>query len=80
RETVALPRGIVALGEVGLAGEIRPVTGVARRLAEAARLGFVRAVVPAGSVEAGSAPAGIELIEVRDLAEAVLATGVAGDR
>jgi len=80
RENVALPRGLVALGEVGLAGEIRPVTGVARRLAEAARLGFVRAVVPAGSVEAGSAPPGIELIEVRDLAEAVRATGVAGQR
>lgn len=80
RENVALPRGLVALGEVGLAGELRPVTGVLRRLSEAARLGFVRAVVPAGSIEPGTAPAGIELLEVADLAEAVRATGVAGDR
>lgn len=43
-----LPAGTVALGEVGLAGEVRPATGVARRIAEAARLGFTRALVPPG--------------------------------
>lgn len=80
RENIALPRGLVAVGEVGLAGEIRPVTGTTRRLAEAARLGFVRAVVPAGSVEAGTAPAGMEILEAGDLAEAVRACGVSGER
>lgn len=39
--------GLVAFGEVGLAGEVRLVTQTERRLAEAARLGFGRAVVPA---------------------------------
>ena len=39
---------VVAVGEVGLAGEVRRVPGVARRIAEAQRLGFRRAVVPAG--------------------------------
>jgi len=47
----ALPAGLIALGEVGLAGELRPVRDVRRRLAEAARLGFTRALVPAGSLE-----------------------------
>ncbi|MGR6913716.1 DNA repair protein RadA [[Actinomadura] parvosata] len=46
-----LPPGLVALGEVGLAGELRPVKDVRRRLTEAARLGFKRALVPAGSLE-----------------------------
>ncbi|MFI6908496.1 DNA repair protein RadA [Nonomuraea sp. NPDC050394] len=46
-----LPSGLVALGEVGLAGELRPVKDVRRRLTEAARLGFTRALVPAGSLE-----------------------------
>ncbi|MGP3958308.1 DNA repair protein RadA [Nonomuraea sp. 3N208] len=46
-----LPAGLVALGEVGLAGELRPVKDVRRRLTEAARLGFKRALVPAGSLE-----------------------------
>lgn len=45
---LALPPGLVVLGELGLTGEIRPVTGLDRRLAEAARLGFTTALVPAG--------------------------------
>ncbi|MEU6723331.1 DNA repair protein RadA [Nonomuraea wenchangensis] len=49
-----LPAGLVALGEVGLAGELRPVKDVRRRLTEAARLGFKRALVPAGSLEDGT--------------------------
>ncbi|HET9873645.1 MAG TPA: DNA repair protein RadA [Propionibacteriaceae bacterium] len=40
---------LVAIGEVGLAGELRRVAGVDRRLAEAARLGFTDAIVPAES-------------------------------
>ncbi|PZS02716.1 MAG: DNA repair protein RadA [Pseudonocardiales bacterium] len=43
-----LPPGLVALGEVGLAGEVRPVGGMARRLGEASRLGFTHALVPPG--------------------------------
>ena len=46
---LALPADLIAVGEVGLAGEIRKVTGVAQRLNEAFRLGFKRALVPAGS-------------------------------
>lgn len=47
----ALSNSLIALGEVGLAGEVRVVPGVQRRLAEAARLGFKHAVVPRGSLE-----------------------------
>jgi DNA repair protein RadA/Sms len=43
-----LPTTAVAIGEVGLAGDLRPVTGMERRLAEAARLGFSCAIVPPG--------------------------------
>ena len=42
-------RRLVAMGEVGLAGELRRVPGLERRLAEAARLGFTEAVIPADS-------------------------------
>lgn len=45
----ALPSGLVALGEVGLAGEVRAILGVDRRLAEARRLGFTHAIIPAHS-------------------------------
>jgi hypothetical protein len=46
---LSVPSSVVAIGEVGLAGEVRRVPGVARRLAEAERMGFRRAIVPAGS-------------------------------
>jgi DNA repair protein RadA/Sms len=45
RDTAVVP-GLVAVGEVGLAGEIRPVSAIRARLAEAARLGFTMALVP----------------------------------
>ena len=44
-----LAENIVACGEVGLAGELRQAGNTARRLAEAARLGFTRAIIPASS-------------------------------
>ena len=43
-----MPASAVAIGEVGLAGDLRRVSGMDRRLAEAARLGFTVAVVPPG--------------------------------
>jgi DNA repair protein RadA/Sms len=45
---LAIPQGVIAFGEVGLAGEVRPVAGVPRRITEAERMGFRRAIVPAG--------------------------------
>jgi DNA repair protein RadA/Sms len=62
-----LPTGLVAIGEVGLSGEIRRVGGLGRRLAEAARQGYTTALVPEDS---GPAPKGIRLIQVADLAGA----------
>jgi DNA repair protein RadA/Sms len=46
---LSLPPQLVAIGEVGLAGEIRRVPGIQRRLAEAERMGFRSAIVPPGS-------------------------------
>ncbi|WP_280342927.1 DNA repair protein RadA [Nocardia neocaledoniensis] len=66
---IALPAGWVILGEVGLAGEVRKVTGLTRRLAEAERLGFTTALVPPGSgqTEIGS----MRIHEVGDLRSAL---------
>jgi DNA repair protein RadA/Sms len=63
------PTGLVAIGEVGLAGDVRRVGAVGRRLAEAARLGFTRALVPAGS--GATAPAGLTVTEVDTLGRAL---------
>ncbi len=68
---LAMPPHSVAFGEVGLAGEIRPVTGIPRRLAEAARLGFRTAFVPTGVLGSGPMPEGMRVIELPDIARAV---------
>lgn len=66
----ALPAGMVAIGEVGLAGEVRRVQAGNRRLSEAARLGFTTAIVPK---DCGAAPSGMKVIEVDDVREALTA-------
>jgi DNA repair protein RadA/Sms len=63
-----LQTGLVVVGEVGLAGEVRRVDGVGRRLAEAVRLGFTHALVPPDS---GPPPEGMRVVEVSDLAQAM---------
>ena len=65
------PPGLVAFGEVGLTGEVRATVGIQRRLAEAARLGFERAIVPlAGSEELREVP-GMRVLPVAHVGEAM---------
>jgi DNA repair protein RadA/Sms len=66
----ALPRNLVVFGEVGLAGEIRPVPGGQERLAEAAKHGFGMAIVPKSNAPKKSPP-GMNVIGVTRLAEAI---------
>jgi DNA repair protein RadA/Sms len=63
--------GTVAIGEVGLLGELRGVGGLERRLREAARLGFTRAIVARRHGIAPGRVPGIELVEAGTLADAV---------
>jgi DNA repair protein RadA/Sms len=70
-----VPAELVACGEIGLAGEVRSVNSLERRLSEAARLGFTRAVVPASAPDP---PAGITAVRVRSLNEAIAAVGLLG--
>ncbi len=65
---VAMPTSAVAIGEVGLAGDLRRVTGMDRRLAEAARLGFTYALVPTGVT---AAPPGLRVISADDITSAL---------
>ncbi|HEY0978579.1 MAG TPA: DNA repair protein RadA [Flavobacteriales bacterium] len=60
---IAVPMDACFTGEVGLTGEIRPVTRIEQRLAEAAKLGFAKVFVPKGT-KGLSVPKGIEAIPV----------------
>ncbi|HET7431900.1 MAG TPA: DNA repair protein RadA [Nocardioides sp.] len=76
----APPRGVVALGEISLAGEVRKVRDLPQRLAEAARLGFRVALAP--STGRGDGPGrrdvdGMTVIEVGDLRGALTSLGLA---
>jgi DNA repair protein RadA/Sms len=71
RQGEPFPADTVAVGEVGLGGEIRPVARIGQRLAEAARLGFRQAVVPRGSPRVD----GIRRIPVGTVVEALAVAG-----
>lgn len=65
----ALPTDMVVFGELGLAGEIRPVPNGEDRLREAAKHGFRLAIVPQGNAPRSMAIAGMEILAVRHLRE-----------
>jgi DNA repair protein RadA/Sms len=64
-------QGLVALGEVGLSGELRAVPQLERRLSEAARLGFKCCLVPEASYKSSFDVKGIELLKAGTVAEAM---------
>ena len=66
-----LPQRLVCFGEVGLAGEVRPVPGIEQRIREVARLGFTHAVVSASPQGLSSIPDGFRVREVTSLVEAL---------
>ena len=75
----AIRRGTCAIGEIALTGQIRPVPRLEHRLAEAARLGFTRAVVPVNRRKGRPLKAeDIEIVEVASLRDALGALGVLG--
>jgi DNA repair protein RadA/Sms len=77
----APPRGVVALGEISLAGEVRKVRDLPQRIAEAARLGFRVAVEPAtrgGDASERRTVDGMTVLEAPDLAAALGRLGVTG--
>jgi DNA repair protein RadA/Sms len=62
------------IGEVGLTGEVRRVSRIEQRVQEAAKLGFERVILPANNLGGWKGPAGIELIGVSTVAQALQAT------
>ncbi len=65
----ALPEGCVVFGEIGLSGEVRPVSQAEARLKEASKLGFTSALLPARRRKDGPESSGISLEEIRHLAD-----------
>jgi DNA repair protein RadA/Sms len=70
RDTV-ISRDLVAIGEVGLTGEIRSVSHLNQRLVEVARLGFKTCIIPRNGTEKLDIPEGLTVYRVRNLQEAI---------
>ena len=71
--SASLESGLTAFGEVGLAGELRPVPQAQRRIQEAVRLGFTKCILPLAVGENLQQVEGLELVFVRSLKEALIA-------
>ena len=68
-----IPNDLVAIGEVGLTGELRTVNHLAQRISEVQRLGFRKCVIPAHRVGALGEFPGLQLIPARNIGEAIRA-------
>ena len=66
-----IPDDLIAIGEVGLTGEIRAVSNMNQRLAEAARLGFKKCIIPKFGSEKLEIPSCLTVYRVRNLREAI---------
>ena len=66
-----IPNDLIAIGEVGLTGEIRSVSQMNQRLAEAARMGFCKCIMPKGGSEKLDVPTGMTIYRVRNIREAI---------
>lgn len=77
RHDIAIPTDVVAFGEVGLAGDVRPVSGLERRVAEAARLGARLVLVPAAAgLDQPEPETGPLVWPVHDVAQALTMLGI----
>ena len=68
---VPIPDDLVAIGEVGLTGEIRSVSHMNQRLTEVARLGFKQCIIPCGRTEKLEIPEELTVYKVKNLREAI---------
>lgn len=70
---LSLGKGVAAVGEVGLSGEVRGVSNLDQRISEIARHGFTKCVIPAYSAKDTVCPEGLEVIPVSTVREAIAA-------
>ena len=67
----AIPDDLVAIGEIGLTGEIRSVSHMNQRLAEVSRLGFKKCIIPKKNAEKLEIPEGLSVYPVKNIQEAI---------
>ncbi len=66
-----IPQDMAFVGEIGLSGELRAASQLSTRLAEAAKIGFKRVMIPKMRKRVGDVPEGLQVVEVRNVGEAM---------
>lgn len=70
-KNIAISKDLVAIGEVGLTGEIRSVNSIEKRVKEAERMGFLQCIIPESSKKQLKQKGNIEVIGVKNIKEAI---------
>ena len=68
----AVPNHTAVFGEVGLTGEIRPISHLEKRVSETSKMGFQRCLIPFSNLKRMNQKAELELIGIRDVQQAML--------
>lgn len=75
-KNVSIPQGVIALGEVGLTGEVRTINMMEKRLKEAERLGFKKCIIPENNKKLLKESYKLDIIGVKNINEAMKAIGL----
>lgn len=75
-KNVSIPKGVIALGEVGLTGEVRTINMMEKRLKEAERLGFKKCIIPKNNKKLLKESYKLDIIGVKNINEAMKAIGL----
>ena len=75
-KNVSIPQDVVAIGEVGLTGEVRAVNMIEKRLKEAERLGFKKCIIPESNKKLLKDSFKLDIIGVRNINEAIKGLGL----
>ncbi len=75
-KNISIPKGVIALGEVGLTGEVRTINMMEKRLKEAERLGFKKCIIPENNKKLLKESYKLDIIGVKNINEAMKAIGL----
>ena len=75
-KNVSIPKGVIALGEVGLTGEVRTINMMEKRLKEAERLGFKKCIIPENNKKSLKDEYKLDIIGVKNIGEALRKLGI----
>ena len=79
-KNIPISKGMIAIGEIGLTGEIRAVSSIDKRVKEAEKLGFKKCIIPESNKKLLKEDYKLDIIGVKNVNEAIVALGLKFER